>query len=161
MCKKLAYLLPGTGIIYCSTTSQKDNYWESKPLVPLKVSTGFTNDSLVYLVIAMQFAILSFLLRFSFSLLISWQLSSLSSGPAWGAWGALSPCSVTCGQGQQTRTRVCLKSQNNNQVEACVGDSVQTFLCSMPECVTSELVGSLTLLSLAYFHLGWEYLKIA
>merc|ERR1719228_309114 len=45
----------------------------------------------------------------------------------WGSWGSWSQCSVECGSGTQTRTRVCIGSAN------CVGSNIETRNCNV-EC---------------------------
>ena len=45
----------------------------------------------------------------------------------WAAWNNYSTCSVTCGGGQKTRTRVCETSD-------CVGSSVQVTTCNSAAC---------------------------
>ncbi|XP_032226207.2 semaphorin-5B [Nematostella vectensis] len=52
----------------------------------------------------------------------------------WGRWTAWSACSKTCGDGTQTRTRVCDDPAPKNGGSACVGDSSQTQACKIATC---------------------------
>ena len=52
--------------------------------------------------------------------------------PIFGPWSEWSPCSVTCGGGNQTRTRECLPVSQNEEISArikelyCEGKSLQS-----------------------------------
>jgi hypothetical protein len=46
----------------------------------------------------------------------------------WGAWGNYSECTVSCGSGTQTRTRVCVGQSNGGQ--PCFGSATQTIACA-------------------------------
>jgi hypothetical protein len=54
----------------------------------------------------------------------------------WGTWGA---CSVTCGEGDQTRQRNCIvvNTANSNTSAAslsCAGNSSESRKCMTPSC---------------------------
>ncbi|XP_048582034.1 protein SpAN-like [Nematostella vectensis] len=52
----------------------------------------------------------------------------------WGRWSVWSACSQTCGDGTQTRTRVCDDPAPKNGGSACVGDSSQAQVCKIATC---------------------------
>ncbi|EDO31173.1 predicted protein, partial [Nematostella vectensis] len=56
----------------------------------------------------------------------------------WGSWTAWSACSKTCGDGTQTRTRMCDDPAPKNGGSACVGDSSQTQACKIATCWIGE-----------------------
>ena len=49
----------------------------------------------------------------------------------WGAWGA---CSLTCGQGQTTRTRRCDKPPPQHGGRHCPGEDTDLDICVEKEC---------------------------
>jgi len=60
----------------------------------------------------------------------------------WGPYGAWSPCSVSCGLGSQSRTRVCL---GGNRCGAhCTGPALETRLCGTPIGEVQVLRGCMT-----------------
>ncbi|XP_067282545.1 adhesion G protein-coupled receptor B2 isoform X2 [Pseudorasbora parva] len=50
----------------------------------------------------------------------------------WEEWSSWSLCSVTCGRGSRTRSRICVLPQNGNK--GCGGPEVQTKLCNIAVC---------------------------
>ena len=50
----------------------------------------------------------------------------------WSNWDSWSLCSASCGQGQQTRSRVCPDHRN------CLGKSTETRTCKQSKCSRSE-----------------------
>ena len=52
----------------------------------------------------------------------------------WGAFGAWSSCSVTCGGGIRSRTRLCNNSSPSDGGQPCVGSSTQTERCNVQNC---------------------------
>ncbi|XP_060077180.1 sushi, von Willebrand factor type A, EGF and pentraxin domain-containing protein 1-like [Ylistrum balloti] len=59
----------------------------------------------------------------------------------WNAWGNWTECSVTCGNGTQTRIRACDNPAPDNGGAECAGDRTETEICvqeTCPEC--GELV---------------------
>ncbi|XP_076471369.1 uncharacterized protein LOC143301165 [Babylonia areolata] len=64
----------------------------------------------------------------------------------WGLWSKWTPCSVTCGEGTQSRERSCDSPVPANEGQPCQGSSNQTQLCNVlvcPECsVLPEVDGT-------------------
>ena len=61
----------------------------------------------------------------------------MCAGPVdgnWGAWSAYGACSVTCGAGTQTRTRVCDNPAAAYGGALCPGDDVETSDCNDGAC---------------------------
>ena len=56
---------------------------------------------------------------------------------AWGEWGTWSSCSVTCGEGTQTRTRECNNPVPANGGSDCGGDSSENRSCTEESCPTT------------------------
>uniref|UniRef100_A0A9J8BVX1 Adhesion G protein-coupled receptor B2 n=1 Tax=Cyprinus carpio carpio TaxID=630221 RepID=A0A9J8BVX1_CYPCA len=50
----------------------------------------------------------------------------------WEEWSSWSLCSVTCGRGTRTRSRICVLPQNGTK--GCGGPEVQTKLCNIAVC---------------------------
>ena len=53
---------------------------------------------------------------------------------AWGEWGAWSDCSVNCGNGVQTRRRLCDNPPAVNGGRDCPGSDIEIMLCNEGEC---------------------------
>ncbi|KAL8598953.1 hypothetical protein ACOMHN_006763 [Nucella lapillus] len=57
----------------------------------------------------------------------------------WGQWGAWSTCSVTCGEGERSRTRPCVdsvsKTENDTQ---CTGNRQETQRCNLTTCAAYQ-----------------------
>ena len=51
----------------------------------------------------------------------------------WGDYGDWTACSVTCGEGTQTRTREQTMPQSGNGA-ACVGEATETQSCNENAC---------------------------
>ena len=54
-----------------------------------------------------------------------------------GGWSGYKPwgtCSVTCGQGEKTRTRTCDSPAPANGGQACVGNASETGSCIEADC---------------------------
>lgn len=47
-------------------------------------------------------------------------------------WSTYSPCSVTCGDGHKTRTRICHRPLHGGL--PCHGTGTQTMACTAPPC---------------------------
>lgn len=60
---------------------------------------------------------------------------------AWGSWNNWSPCSKTCGDGTQKRTRVCNDPEPDNGGSECPGYSTDYKMCTLNEC---RVCGNLT-----------------
>ena len=52
----------------------------------------------------------------------------------WSDWGSWSPCSVSCGEGEQTRSRRCENPAPNEYGDYCTGVNVTSQLCTEEEC---------------------------
>lgn len=52
----------------------------------------------------------------------------------WGCWSEWSPCSVSCGVGQRTRTRNCLAMTNDLYEKNCEGNDYESIACELPSC---------------------------
>nr|DBA18217.1 TPA: hypothetical protein GDO54_016492 [Pyxicephalus adspersus] len=67
----------------------------------------------------------------------------------WGPWEAWSKCSVSCGGGQQIRTRTCKHPLLSNNGRTCPGDSTQLLRCNVQGCqggvqsIRGTLVGTI------------------
>ncbi|XP_076457727.1 uncharacterized protein LOC143291640 isoform X2 [Babylonia areolata] len=56
----------------------------------------------------------------------------------WGQWAPWSSCSVTCGQGQRRRSRMCVRSLSNPCREDCLGENDQQEMCRGGDCCEPE-----------------------
>lgn len=61
---------------------------------------------------------------------------SLAVDGAWGAWGLWGTCSVTCGGGQRSRTRICDNPTPANGGKNCPGSSGDYGDCNTDACPT-------------------------
>ncbi len=52
----------------------------------------------------------------------------------WGAWSSLSTCTVTCGGGTQSHTRLCNNPPPSNGGAACPGSSSENAPCNLQLC---------------------------
>ena len=53
---------------------------------------------------------------------------------AWNFWSAWSTCSVTCGDGQRRRSRICIKPAPTNGGRGCVGGTSDSIGCFNRQC---------------------------
>lgn len=58
----------------------------------------------------------------------------LSVNGGWSNWSSYSHCSVSCGGGNQTRTRSCTNPAPSHGGHICVGKSVETATCNDHGC---------------------------
>ena len=56
----------------------------------------------------------------------------------WSTWSAYSPCSVTCENGVEQRTRVCTHNTLPDGVANCAGAETDERTCSLPACYCSD-----------------------
>ena len=56
----------------------------------------------------------------------------LSENGYWLEWGAWSECTLTCGSGSTTRTRICVEPLHGG--ETCDGDNTEQDTCNTFEC---------------------------
>ena len=70
----------------------------------------------------------------SVNVLLFVQIRNCSDGSciSWSQWGAYSLCSVTCGSGEETRTRMCLPE--GTPLTECDGDPTESRTCTLEEC---------------------------
>jgi hypothetical protein len=61
-------------------------------------------------------------------------LSLLTVDGKFGEWGDYGPCSVTCGDGSQTRERKCDNPAPQHGGAQCQGDSKETKACKEKPC---------------------------
>ncbi|CAC5377940.1 unnamed protein product [Mytilus coruscus] len=57
----------------------------------------------------------------------------------WGSWSAYGSCSLTCGNGQYTRTRQCDNPAASGGGTDCAGDDAETNNCWTSTCYPSQL----------------------
>jgi len=55
----------------------------------------------------------------------------------WGAWSSFGACSLTCGSGTQTRTRLCNNPAPSNGGVACSGAASESQACNTQACPTT------------------------
>ncbi|CAC5382488.1 HMCN [Mytilus coruscus] len=58
---------------------------------------------------------------------------------SWSIWGSLGACTVTCGSGQQVRTRVCNNPEPANGGAECTGENYDYTSCTRSECPGQEV----------------------
>ena len=51
--------------------------------------------------------------------------------PEWTLWSSFSSCSKTCGQGTQTRSRIC---KQFGGIKNCVGNDIESIACQIINC---------------------------
>jgi hypothetical protein len=52
----------------------------------------------------------------------------------WGPWSSFAPCSVSCGDGVQTRKRQCHASRGHDGDHPCEGPALETKSCNWGDC---------------------------
>ena len=52
----------------------------------------------------------------------------------WGDWSQWSECSVSCGDGENTRARACESPAPEHGSAECVGDATETRPCNERHC---------------------------
>ena len=72
----------------------------------------------------------------------------------WGVWSAWSECPVTCGGGQQIRSRLCNSPAPNNGGATCPGQNQDSQACSIQTCGGPPPVGK------AILFFGKKYIHI-
>jgi hypothetical protein len=56
----------------------------------------------------------------------------------WGSWSTLSSCSLSCGGGTQSRTRLCNHPAPSNGGSVCLGQGSETTACNEQHCPIGE-----------------------
>ena len=70
-------------------------------------------------------------------------MTFFSSDGNWGEWSEYYECSVTCGEGKQTRNRSCDNPVPENGGLSCIGDREESQSCIQKPCPISKLLKSL------------------
>ena len=78
-------------------------------------------------------------------ILIGWICCLVDGG--WGTWSDYSSCSATCGEGQQTRRRVCDNPPASDGGADCDGVATNQRTCNIIACPTNPSSTTLTLLT--------------
>ena len=63
-----------------------------------------------------------------------WIYWTLTVDGGWSAYGAWSQCSVTCGGGNQSRSRTCTNPPPAHGGRQCSGKSTENRVCGTAEC---------------------------
>ena len=56
----------------------------------------------------------------------------------WLTWSHWSPCSKTCGNGEQTRSRKCSEQDSECPDHPCIGLEKDIRMCNMGDCCVGE-----------------------
>lgn len=57
----------------------------------------------------------------------------------WSKWGDYSLCSLTCGGGVQTRSRMCTNPAPNKFGQNCTGNNVDEIMCNAQNCSSKSI----------------------
>ena len=57
----------------------------------------------------------------------------------WNRWGSWGECSVTCGKGVHTRTRLCTDPAPKNGGDNCLGDNTEQQECAKISCSAGKI----------------------
>lgn len=89
--------------------------------------------------------------------------NALNLDGQWSDWNAWGTCSVTCGNGNQTRTRLCNNPAPANGGANCSGSGLNSQSCNTQGCPISTsfifCTLSYTFISINYKFLGSELLQ--
>jgi hypothetical protein len=77
-------------------------------------------------------------------------LKEIKNG-GWSSWGSWSSCSVTCGGGNQSRTRTCTNPAPANGGKDCEGAPSETQNCGLKQCREYKIDINKKKFILAYF----------
>ena len=58
----------------------------------------------------------------------------------WGSWESWGSCSLTCGNGTQSRTRACDNPPPNDNGQFCIGDDTEYRSCNEESCDSKYFV---------------------
>jgi len=78
-------------------------------------------------------------------------LMKFTLGGQWETWARWSDCSVTCGIGNQTRTRDCDNSRSSAGGANCNGAAFSVQNCTMPDCVVNVVSKCFYFVQCIYF----------
>ena len=59
---------------------------------------------------------------------------------SWSAWGDFTSCSVTCGTGSKSRTRICTSPAPERGGWVCNGERCETVSCTLAPCPGKILI---------------------
>lgn len=60
----------------------------------------------------------------------------------WGPWSTFSACSKTCGEGSQSKFRLCNSPAPSNGGAGCSGDQVVVSTCNDQDCDDNDSYGA-------------------
>ena len=66
--------------------------------------------------------------------LLTIHVQKVSVDGSWSTWSNWDVCSVTCGNGNQLRTRDCNNPAPANEGSPCAGQSTESLPCISTEC---------------------------
>ncbi len=69
----------------------------------------------------------------------------------WGNWSDFTECSVTCGEGNKTQTRLCNNPAPSNGGANCTGLDTNITTCNDKECPTGNTILLISLYKRFYF----------
>ena len=66
----------------------------------------------------------------------------------WKVWSGWSSCSVSCGNGQRSRSRSCTNPAPLHGGRVCIGDKTDAQSCTVKQCPSTSLYYNVNLLTL-------------
>ncbi|XP_065680092.1 uncharacterized protein LOC101235471 isoform X2 [Hydra vulgaris] len=61
---------------------------------------------------------------------------------SWTTWSSYSDCSVSCGSGTSSRSRICYSPSNNLLTQGCIGNNTDVQICNRGNCSQSCFVNT-------------------